>query len=238
MGNIAGKFSDQNDLVVTGQVLSANNNQATLNTALAETDYLRGTNVALQPSGLVGTVGSPIPDVAVAVQGTIGAALGGIGQGGTPSEEPGGGGIPCFIGITSISIADGHKFIRDVKLDDMVLAFDPFTGVHEPKIVTDLYQHRVYEYMLLTFEDGHSTGVDVKGAHRYWIKNGEYDSVNILEQVWHWSNGWTPRKIVEKRVIEEKTTLYTFTVADLHNYIANNDAVSNIKPLQGQGETQ
>lgn len=95
MGNIYGKFADQNSEVLTGIIQTSNNNQSTLNAAIADSDHLRATPATFQAGGLLITPDNKVPTVTAAVQGTVGAALGGIGQTGTPSEEPGGGGNPC-----------------------------------------------------------------------------------------------------------------------------------------------
>lgn len=241
MGNIQGKFAEQNDIVTTGQILSANNNQASFNAALADANHLQGTNVSLQPSGLLTATNAPIPSVATALQGTVGAALGGIGQGGTASEQPGGGGIPCFIGITNVRRPNnGQTFIRDIQIKDIVTSFNPFSGVHIEGIVTDTFAHLVYEWMLVEFADGHSTGVDKDGHHKYWTQSGLYAPIRDLDATWRWDNGWKPRRIKERRVIKEETILYNVTVkceGDFHNYMANNDAVSNLKPI-GSGEVE
>ena len=232
-GSIYGRFADQNDIVVTGQVQTANNNQTTLNAVLAETNQIRGGTVIFQSLGLLTSYDpNQVPGVTGALVGTVGAALGGIGQTGTQSEQPGGGGIPCFLGITGIRLASGGSiFIRDIQLKQVITSFDPMTGERFDGRVTDKFEHLVDGYMLIEFEDGHSTGVDKDGNHGYWVGQGQYAPVRDLSSVWHWDDGWKERKIVSKKIIEEETILYNLTVEGFHNYIANNDAVTNLKPL-------
>jgi hypothetical protein len=232
MPSINGRFSDQNDLVVTGQVQTANNNQIALNASLAETDQIRGSSVVLQPTGLLATPPNLVPGVTTTLLGTIGAALSGEGQQGTASNEPGGGGIPCFLGVTSIRLANGgFALIHDIRLNQMVVSFDPMNGEWASGRVTDKFEHLVDGYMLIEFEDGHSTGVDKEGNHRYWVGQGLYAPIRELSSVWHWNDGWKERKIVNKKVIEEETIVYNMTVEGFHNYLANNDGVSNLKPV-------
>lgn len=233
MGNIQGRFTDQNDIITTGQILTSNNNQSALNATLAETDYLRGTNVVLQPQGLLATPTSPNPIATTTLQGTIGAALAGQGQQGTASTEPGGGGIPCFFSDTLISLPDSQVFIPEITCGMTVLAFDE-SGKRVPKVVTDTQSHLVESYCELLFDDGTTTGVDADQQHRYWTY-GDFVSVKELDKVWHWSNGWVQRRIIDRQLIQKTVILYNFTVADLHCYIANGDAVSNLKPADSGG---
>lgn len=97
-GSVYGRFADQNDIVLSGQIQCSNNNNVALNAALAEADHFRASNAGLQPDALNISLANNVPTVTNALQGTVGAALGDIGQQGTPSQEPGGGGggiIPC-----------------------------------------------------------------------------------------------------------------------------------------------
>lgn len=235
MPNIQGRFADQNDIVISGQTQTANNNQIALNASLAETNQLRGSSAIFQPTGLLATPPNIVPNVTTTLLGTVGAALGGIGQQGTPSAQPGGGGIACFIGITNVSRPNnGHTFISEIEVKDIVTSFNPFSGDKLDGIVTDKYIHLVDEWMIVEFMDGHSTGVDKDGDHKYWTQNGLYAPIRELGQVWHWDSGWKPRKVKERRVVTGKMIVYNLTVkceGDFHNFIANNDAVSNLKPL-------
>lgn len=241
MGNIQGKFSDQNDIVVTAMSLAANNNLTAANVAITDANHLQGSNVTFQPSGLLATINAPIPSVAQAVQGTVGAALAGIGQQGTASEQPGGGGIPCFIGISNVRRPNnGQTFIRDIELKDSVVSFNSFSGDLVEGMVTDKFIHLVDEWMLVEFADGHSTGVDKDGNHKYWTQNGLYVPIRDLEIVHHWDSGWKQRRVKERRVIKSEMVIYNLTVkseGNFHNFLANNDAVSNLKPIDQQEAT-
>ena len=114
-----------------------------------------------------------------------------------------------------------------------VLAFDE-SGKRVPKVVTDTQSHLVESYCELLFDDGTTTGVDADQQHRYWTY-GDFVSVKELDKVWHWSNGWVQRRIIDRQLIQKTVILYNFTVADLHCYIANGDAVSNLKPADSGG---
>lgn len=224
--NIYGKFADQNSEVVSGQVSTSNNNQKTLNAAIAESNHLRATTAALQPSGLVISPGNLVPNVTGVVQNTIGAALGGIGQAGTPSEDPGGGGIPCFVANTWITVPSGEIPINEIQVRDVVLAFDN-SGKRVPRKVTDKFEHLVQCYTNITFSDGRVTGLIED--HRYWT-HGDFAPIRDIDSVWHWNGHWEQVFITGRESVQEEIIVYNFTVEGLHTYIANGDAVSNLKP--------
>jgi hypothetical protein len=70
--------------------------------------------------------------------------------------------------------------------------------------------------------------------HKYWTRTG-YEPIANLESVWHWNNGWVMRKVTGKKIVRGEVILYNLHIANTHNYIANGDAVSNLKPNEGQG---
>jgi hypothetical protein len=229
MGNINGKFAEQNDIVTTGQILSANNNQASFNAALADANHLQGTNVTLQPGGLLTTTNAPIPSVATALQGTVGAALGGIGQQGTASQQPGGGGIPCFASGTPISLADEVKSIFEVVVGvDWVKCHDKL-GTRINALCIGKWEHWVEESLLVKFRDGRMTHTTAN--HKYWVEDEIYEPVWNLDWVWHWDKKWIQVDIVEKVAITKPMLVYNLTVDTYHNYEANGDSVSNLKPI-------
>lgn len=229
MGNIQGRFTDESPNIISAQIITANTTVKTdLNTIIAEADQIRGTNVYLL-SQQVGQAGNDAG--ASAVSQTASQAIGEAQTFG----EIGGGGQPCSIAVSRIEMADGGwKYIRNIRLKDEVVSFNPFTGELTTGIVTDLFQHLVQEYCLIEFEDGHTTGIDAKGVHRYWMQKGQYKSIADLDRVIHWDGqGWMPRGIVNRTIIKGETVVYNFTVAGHHNYLLNKDAVSNLKPRDG-----
>ena len=232
MPSIQGKFADQNDLIVTGQVISANNNQIGLNAALAETNQIRSSAVIFQPNGLVATIGSPVPDVAAATSGTIGAALGGVGQEGTASQEPGGGGIPCFDYFTKILMADGtEKNIGEVAVGkDVVKSFDKMGNVIDCRVIGK-WEHAVGEYYQVEFEDGRVTNTTQE--HRYWVSDDLFVPISVLDKVQHWNVEWSEVAIKAKEIIIRPVFLYNLTIDLFQTYFANGDAVHNVKPAQG-----
>jgi len=228
MGNLAGKFSDQNDIVLTGITQTANNNTTSLSAAIAETDQLRSSNVIFQPSGLLVTPGNLVPNVTQTLQGTIGAALGGIGQGGSASEQPGGGGIPCFSFATPVDSGSGQKAIGRIETGiDTVWAFDDL-GNRIDALVVGKHEHYVTDSLIVRFADGRWT--HTTADHLYWTQEG-FEPVFKLDSVWHWSGEWKEVAILEKIAVSVPLTVYNLEVDIYKTYFANGDAVHNLKPL-------
>lgn len=80
MSNIKGRFADQDSYVLSQTVLTAANNAASFHVAIVENDHLRATPASLQPNALTINIANPVPNVTIAGNDTIGAAIGGIGQ--------------------------------------------------------------------------------------------------------------------------------------------------------------
>lgn len=228
---LANRFSDNDPYIQSAQTVTANNNQASLNTAIAENDYLRASAVTSSGQSIIRTPGTPFPSVATASQNTIGAALGGIGQEGTPSEEPDGGGIPCFAADTRILMVMNHtKAIQDIVTGvDHVFCFDPKTGVTTDALVIGKHEHWVNETYHVTFENGQTT-VTTKN-HKYWTPDGSFKPISQLELVIHWNFEWQKLMIKEAKRVKESMIVYNLTVQKYHNYVADGMAVSNLKPI-------
>lgn len=224
MGNLDGKFVDQDPFVLGTQIITARTNVKTdLNAIIAEANQIRATNTFLVSqnvgnSSAGGSVGSAVTSTAI---GTVGAAQ--------TTGEIGSGGQPCHIGITRIETCYGWKHIRHIKIGDVAITFDPLTGALSEGEVVATMQHQVERYCLIEFEDGHTTGVDERGAHKYW--NGrDYLAIADMGATMHLVNGeWKPRAIVSRRIVNERVILYNFETQGFHNYIANRNAVSNAK---------
>jgi len=80
MSNIKGRFADQDSYTLSQVMLTADNNAASFHVAIAENDHLRATPASLQPNALTMNIANPVPNVTLAGNDTIGAALGDIGQ--------------------------------------------------------------------------------------------------------------------------------------------------------------
>lgn len=235
MGNIQGKFSDQDSYVLTGQILTSNNNQITLNAAIAETDQLRGSTVIFQGQGLLATPANPVPSVTATTQSTVGAALAGIGQEGSASTQPGGGGNPpCFVGSTVFSLWDGQLTFEELfHLDEkpLALAFDGNNRVQgEIGEVTRTWTEFVSK---VTFEDGSFD--EVTPEHPYF--NGvEYVAIKSLNDIWTVEN--ESLKVISRETVYKGVYVYNAHIKIYQNYVANNHRVHNLCPITPDGEFQ
>ena len=161
--------------------------------------------------------------------------MGDIGQGQAAINQlPDGGGedLPCFTARTWIAIPDGEKQISEIKIGDKVLAFNA-DGKRVPEEVIGLHVHLVDEYTIVTFEDGRSTGLIED--HLYWQRGTLFKPIRDIESVWHWCGHWESRAIIKREVIKGEMLVYNLEVKDLQTYIANGDAVHNLKPEPERG---
>lgn len=232
---LANRFSDNDAYVQSAQTVTANNNQAGLNVAIAENDYLRASSVVSSGQAVTRTPGTPFPSVVTASQNTIGAALGDVGQEGTPSQEPDGGGLPCFAPDTQILMVMDHtKAIQDIVTGvDQVFCFDPKTGVTTYELVIGKHEHWVDETYHVTFEDGDTT-ITTRN-HKYWTRDKTFVPIGKLDEAIHWNFNWEKKVIKEAKRVKGAMVVYNLTVRKYHNYVANLKAVSNLKPLDNNG---
>lgn len=221
----APKFSDQIPDVASALALSAASRLVSdLNLSTVENDQVRATNTFLNTASNVGNnAANPASSVI-----TVGASVvGGSVAGGEIQPD----GNPCHISTTQISLWDGgSKSISQFKCsEDYVTGFDVHTGARGKGQVIGVASHAVDAWMLVAFDDGHSTGVDETGAHKYWTGN-DWAPISDLEYVYHWSGtDWTRRQIAERKVVKESTILWNLTVRTFKSYIANGNACSNRK---------
>jgi len=88
------KFSDTDAYVLTAQVMSSNNKQASLSAVIASNNHLAGSSIE-GSSAVNKTLVAPFPIVNITAEDTIGAALGNVGQEQTVRVlSTDGGGIP------------------------------------------------------------------------------------------------------------------------------------------------
>lgn len=90
------KFAQDDPYVLFQQVTAVNGNQASFNTTLAEKDHLSGSSAYLSAQAINIQQANPHPVAYTSAQNAVGAAIGNVGQEGTYSEEPDGGGNPVL----------------------------------------------------------------------------------------------------------------------------------------------
>lgn len=225
------KFVSETPSVLTVQFQTADNNQAALNAALAESNGVVASSVTLQSVGLNGGLGgTPVPQsAAAAAQGTVGDALSGAGS--TPLTPP------CFTYDTWVLLYDGsRKQIGDIKVGrDSVLAFDKDGNVSAAKVIGK-WEHLVPEYLEISFRNGQKT--KVTSNHRYWVADTTFAPIGETPVVKQWDGReWETVQVVARRVIRpfQGVFVYNLTVETFHTYFANGHAVSNLKPEPPEG---
>lgn len=134
----------------------------------------------------------------------------------------------CLTGDTEILMADKSiKLLKDINLDDLVLAFDPdkheivsakviYTDKDEPE-----EQKTQNEYVLWNFSDGYS----VKTVLRHRFYNIENKCFKYMDE---WKIGehtltadGKKVQLLSSNIVEEKIRHYTLTTEKYHNYFAN-----------------
>ncbi|WP_279626452.1 polymorphic toxin-type HINT domain-containing protein, partial [Polycladidibacter hongkongensis] len=157
--------------------------------------------------------------------GSSGGSKGGSSGGSTTGSTGSSGDFNCFAAGTRILLLSGkEKPIEDVYLGDLVMAFDGF-GELVGREVTDLFIH------------GKRSVIDVDGIkttpeHPFLTEAGEYapigsfkvgDKIVRVDGSLH-----TIQSITE---VPGLHTVYNFTVADLHTYVADGYRVHNKVPV-------
>jgi hypothetical protein len=228
---LSNRFANNDSLILSTQIVTANNNQSTLNAEIAANDHLNATSAVFAQQSLTRTLANPTPNVAVAGLDTVGAALGGVGQTGTYSEEADGGGLPCFAGDTLITLGalNYTKFIKDIIVGyDHVLAFDTDSKTHSA-LVTGMFVHYYSQSYMVVFENDAYT-ITTK-QHRYWAGGKDFVSIEDLKHVLFWNNGgWEKLMIRDAYVVKKPIVLYNLTVQKYQTYLANGHGVHNLKP--------
>ena len=102
----------QIDFHLSQTTLLAVNNNVEFNVSMTENDFTRATSANFAQQALTRTFANPVPDVTLAGQNTIGAALAGIDQ--PPDASIPAPNNPCFSWDTPITLYHDIKPIRAV----------------------------------------------------------------------------------------------------------------------------
>lgn len=170
-------------------------------------------------SGVGGAPGGP--------SGRDGGGAGGQGGGGGGPQGAGG----CFAPGTAILMADGSlKAIEEIKLGDMVMAYDGETPL-EPRKVIEVFSKLDQPVVRL---NGKTL---VTRKHRFFVDRGTgYEFVPIAEvppgaEI---LNGDGDPVLVESiEDLRESRNIHNFAVEGLHTYVANGYRVHNAKHSGG-----
>jgi PKD repeat protein len=135
--------------------------------------------------------------------------------------------LACFTADTHVVMADGlRKRIADVRVGDMVVAYDFATGQRVGREVTRTFHSQAAGFLRIN-------GLEVTTSHRFavapdqWVTAGQLE---IGDRVLH-GEGFT--LITHIQQVDEPATVYTLTIEGAHNFLVSdgNDLylVHNIK---------
>jgi len=146
-------------------------------------------------------------------------------------------GRTCFVGETPVLMGDGSKMpIGEIEPDMLVMAFDQ-GGELYPARVIEVKTHTTDEYCEATFADGRVTGVTWE--HLYWQGGAAFREFRHIDHTLNLAAGKFIRCHIKRKknvVIEGEIDVYNLEVETYQTYIANGDAVHNLKPLNDEGE--
>jgi hypothetical protein len=149
----------------------------------------------------------------------------------------------CFVAGTPVTMYDGTKKpIEYVHEGDVVLSFDPATGITHAGRVAETIRYQATMLHTLCFEDGST--VKCTGEHPFYVGDAAMSAPMVHERfvrardlsvgdtVVRASGSGRIREIVTS---ECNTTVYNFNVMPWHTYIAGGCLVHNVKTMMAEG---
>lgn len=151
-----------------------------------------------------------------------------VSGGSTPPSGPGG----CFPGDTLVNTPSGLKPIGQLKMGDMVYAYDQSTGRTVTSTVTRTFVHQEESYGLVTFSDGSS--VQVTAVHRFYNpQTKQWQEIGTMKPgdvVLHGlGSAAKPLTITSLEFTSHRGTVYNLEVDRYHTYYVNGILVHNAK---------
>ncbi len=228
MGNINGRFTDQQSLVLQAQLTVAKTTvKSDLSTVIIENDTLRSTNSYLNSQlSTNGNVANQAPTVGLTAQNAVGAAR--------SSGQITPGGQPCYLGNTLFSLWDE----MDIPFDELyenqaqhkfALSFDDNNNRVKGEIA-QVFKRTVYEYLEVSFTDTPWV-TEVVPEHRYFIPSGIYVPIKYLlgKEVVNIDN--EPAEVTQLKLIRKPRGIdvYNAHIRVYENYCANGKRVHNRK---------
>ncbi|WP_250673789.1 RNase A-like domain-containing protein [Paraclostridium ghonii] len=131
----------------------------------------------------------------------------------------------CLVGDTLVKTIDGLKFIKEIKVGDLVLSKNEELGIKEYKKVIEIHKNSTYESCVIKTENSIIEGTT---GHLFMIKDKWWTpALEIKENDYiELSNGSYEKIIeVEYKSREYPINTYNLTVADNHNYYTGKDEV-------------
>ncbi|WP_371025366.1 HNH endonuclease [Paraclostridium ghonii] len=131
----------------------------------------------------------------------------------------------CLVGDTLVKTKDGLKFIKEIKVGDLVLSKNEETGLTEYKKVTEIHKNSTYESCIIKTENSIIEGTT---GHLFMIKDKWWTpALDIKENDYiELSNGSYEKIIeIEYKSREYPINTYNLTVEDNHNYYTGKNEV-------------
>ncbi|MDO7135916.1 polymorphic toxin-type HINT domain-containing protein [Algibacter lectus] len=121
----------------------------------------------------------------------------------------------CFTAGTKVAVKNGHKNIEDVKVGDLVWAYNEETGESDLKPVLNTMQKEIDATIELTLGE---EVIETTAEHPFYTQSGWKDAADLtLEDEVKTKNGkW--QRIEATNFLYTKKKVYNFEVADWHTY--------------------
>lgn len=136
----------------------------------------------------------------------------------------GGGG--CFLAGTQITMADGStKAIENIRVADVILAYDQATGEMKPDKVVGVHDPVVEDHYLVV-----NGNLRVTPTHPV-LSNGEFTLIGKLQPGDSMTSADGSKVVIDSiERVDEQVTVYNFAVNPYETYVANGIIVHNRKP--------
>jgi YD repeat-containing protein len=184
-----------------------------------------------------GDSGGGIPGGVGDSGGEAGGSDSGGGEGGGGGEGEGGGETGCFIGGTSVLLADGSgKPIEEMQIGDLVLSRDEQSGSMKAQRVSFVWIHEVRATLLLHLSNGKD--VHTTKEHRFSVSGegfvgaGDLQHGKLLD-----AEGPQCIEVASIEPRKQSATVYNLEVENFHTYFVGTDRlwVHNLKKADETG---
>ncbi|WP_062060918.1 polymorphic toxin-type HINT domain-containing protein [Aquimarina longa] len=121
----------------------------------------------------------------------------------------------CFTSGTKVAIKEGHKNIEDIRIGDLVWAYNEETGESDLKPVVTIMEKEIDATIQLTL--GNEV-IETTAEHPFYTQNGWKDAADLTttDQVKTKNGNW--QRIEATNFLYSKKKVYNFEVADWHTY--------------------